>query len=322
MDFQEICEDVVTETEGALGCLAIDLDTGLILASAGPSDSAMDAVEIESALRYAIEMFRGRFIERFMRSMLPDRPSVAGFVHEAQVSTENSHLFMAAIPGRESVAIALAAKNTLTLGLAWMAVHQAQERMLEAGGVLPAAPASATEKLAPAPTAPASATERLAPAPAEPIEQPAAPRRFATEQRAPAPIDPKPIPPPQEEPAAQPIPNPLMANKHRAERLKAAASTRKSGEPRKSSEQMREADGRDCSGGAREKRTKSSRHSADSAPAPAFESPASSSAWRSAIQPSPRVDASRSVISTSSCPAAPGTRAMKLNVYSVVVCIS
>ena len=233
MDFQEICEDVVTETEGALGCLAINLDTGLILASAGPSDSAMDAVEIESALRYAIEMFRGRFIERFMRSMLPDRPSVAGFVHEAQVSTENSHLFMAAIPGRESVAIALAAKNTLTLGLAWMAVHQAQERMLEAGGVLPAAPASATEQLAPAPTAPASATERLAPAPAEPIEQPAP----ATEQRAPAPIDPKPIPPPQEEPAAQPIPNPLMANKHRAERLKAAASSRKSGEPRKSAEQ-------------------------------------------------------------------------------------
>ena len=33
MGFQKICEDVVVETEGALGCILIDLTTGLTLAS-------------------------------------------------------------------------------------------------------------------------------------------------------------------------------------------------------------------------------------------------------------------------------------------------
>lgn len=239
MDIQTVCEDVVTETEGALGCLAIDLDTGLVLASAHPPDAAMDEAEIESALRYAIEMFRGRFIDRFMRSMLTDRKSAAGFVREAQVTTDSSYLFIATIPGWENGAVVLAAQKTLTLGLAWMAVHQAQERIVEFGqGVLaPGRPDAASEPASSqsAGGATQDANRALkAAAPAAPAGEKSTPEIAAPEEPsavaptghpATTPGDPKPIPPPREESASQPIPNPLMANKHRVDRLKATTPT-------------------------------------------------------------------------------------------------
>ena len=250
MDFQKICEDVVTETEGALGCLAIDLHTGLILASGHPPDAAMNEAEIESALRYTIEMFRGRFIERFMRSMLIDRTSVTGFVREAQVTTERSHLFMAVVPGLENGAVVLATEKTLTLGLAWMAVHQAQETHggIQARGARAPRPGATPDADSgqPAPgemndgeRAPDAAAPGVPPSESPSHEVAASDQSSAaspTGHLGTTPADPKPIPPPKEELPSDPIPNPLMANKRRAERLKAAASTPRPSESRESDE--------------------------------------------------------------------------------------
>ena len=60
MGFQDICEDVVRETEDVLGCLVIDISTGLAVASAQRSGMVLDTAEIALALRSGEAMFQRR----------------------------------------------------------------------------------------------------------------------------------------------------------------------------------------------------------------------------------------------------------------------
>ena len=131
MGFQEICEDVVGDTEGALGCLLIDLRTGLVLASAQRPGAALDDADVKTILHSSADMFRGKLVDQFVRSLPTNRGSSAGFVREVQITTRYTHQFMAATPGWEDGITILITERTLSLGIGWMAVHQAQERFAE-----------------------------------------------------------------------------------------------------------------------------------------------------------------------------------------------
>lgn len=142
MGFQKICEDVVVETEGALGCILIDLTTGLTLASAQRAGSMLDGAEIKTILRSCEDLFVGKLVNRFVASLSNHRAAAAGFVREVQITRAYNCQFMAALPGWDDGVVILITERTLNLGFAWMAVHQVQEQLAEAhrrGGEDPAA---------------------------------------------------------------------------------------------------------------------------------------------------------------------------------------
>ena len=131
MGFQEICEDVVRDTDGALGCILIDLRTGLALAAAQRTGGGLEHTDVNTVLYSSGDMFRGKLIDQFVQSLPTNRASSAGFVREVQITTRYTHQFMVAMSDWESGVTILITEKTLSLGLGWMAVHRAQERLAE-----------------------------------------------------------------------------------------------------------------------------------------------------------------------------------------------
>ena len=189
MGYQEICEGLVNDTDGALGCLVINLDTGLTLAAAQRHDTPLHEGEINAAFRSSEDMFRGRFIEQYVQALPTKRKSAIGFVREVQITTPFSHQFLVAIPGLDEAVLVLITERTLSLGHGWMAVHRAQQLFADAPkGKAPDSGQAATESTP------------------EPIQQADEDARAEARHRPPA----RTTAPPQayERPRAHPLPEP------------------------------------------------------------------------------------------------------------------
>ena len=204
MDLQEICDGIVRETDAVLNCLVVDLDTGRTLVSANHPGSSLREDDIDAAIRTGKAFFRGRYVDRFVQSLATGLIPARGFVREVQITSEHGYQFMAAIPGREDAVLVLFTGRSLTLGLGWMAVHQAQELLAESLGGL-------------------SGARRE---PASPDPPPPAP-----ELPSEAAVDPEPVPPPGEAAAPEPLPNPLVNRRRNATSSKSAKSRAGAGEP-------------------------------------------------------------------------------------------
>ncbi len=132
MGFQQICESAVVENDGALGCVLIDLRTGLTLASARRRGAELDGAEMKMVLRSCEDLFCGRLIGQFVAALSTERPSLSGFVREVQITKTHHYQFMAALPGWDDAVVILITEKTLSLGLAWMVVHQTQTQLAQA----------------------------------------------------------------------------------------------------------------------------------------------------------------------------------------------
>ncbi|MDE0362644.1 MAG: hypothetical protein OXI74_15845, partial [Rhodospirillaceae bacterium] len=131
MGFQQICESAVVENDGALGCVLIDLRTGLTLASAQRRGAELDGAEVKTILRSCEDLFCGKLISQFVAALDTDRPSVSGFMREVQITKTHHYQFMAALPGWDDAVVILVTERTLNLGLAWMVVHQTQTQLAD-----------------------------------------------------------------------------------------------------------------------------------------------------------------------------------------------
>ena len=219
MGYQEICENVVQDTEGALGCVVIDLNTGLTLAVSSRPGMALDGTKIRSILRFSEDMFRGRFIGQFVNSLPTNRTSSDGFVREIQTTTTYTHQFMAPVPGWDDGIVVLITEKSLSLGLGWIAVRQAQQDFAEAQlakedeppQTKPEPPVRTRQQQAPMPP--------LASIPGQ-ESVPPLPRTARNDCGAATPVPAGPPPPPKasEPPASQSIPNPLVAKERVVER--------------------------------------------------------------------------------------------------------
>lgn len=170
MAFQEVCEEVVTQTEGVLGCLLVDLRTGLAVASAQRSGVELDETQIRSILRSSGELFRGKLIEQFARSLPTERASSTDFVREVQITKVDTYQFMATIPDWEEVVVILLAERTLSLGFGWMVVRQAQHQFSEARRTAVSESRRRITDRPPSPVLRNDATQTAAPQ--QPIRQP------------------------------------------------------------------------------------------------------------------------------------------------------
>ena len=130
MALQQICEDVVVDTEGALGCVLLDLNTGLVLALARRPGHVLDDVEVEKIVVASDNLFRGNLMEQFTAALGTGTANRA--VRETQITKAYSYEFMTAMPGWEGGVLVFITERTLSIGLGWMVVHQTRGRLAEA----------------------------------------------------------------------------------------------------------------------------------------------------------------------------------------------
>ena len=151
MNMQAICGELLEQVDGALGCVVIDMQTGLTVAGeyrpGTPfNEAAVSLVSIASA-----NMFSGKLIRQFEQTLA--RPSSSRFVREVHMTTNNANHFMAAIPGWEHGLLVLVTDTATSMGLGWMAVHQWIERFADVSSRArnePSAVASAPAEAEPA----------------------------------------------------------------------------------------------------------------------------------------------------------------------------
>ena len=131
MELRNVCEDILEDVEGSLGCAAIDLETGSTLAAACRSDTVLDARGVDVISVAVSEMFHGKLIRQFHRAWSGGAAAPERFVREVQMATSNSYQFMSVVPGWDDCLLVLITDRSVSLGLGWMAVHQGLSRIAE-----------------------------------------------------------------------------------------------------------------------------------------------------------------------------------------------
>ena len=131
MDLQSVCQDVMDDVDGSLGCVLTDLETGLPLAAEYRAGTVMNANTITLVSYVGIDLFRGKLVRNFERSLSRNRAGSGGFVREVQLTTSNTYQFMSSVPGWEQVVFILVTNRNVSLGMGLLAVHDAVRRLRE-----------------------------------------------------------------------------------------------------------------------------------------------------------------------------------------------
>ena len=131
MDLQGVCQDVMDDVDGSLGCVLTDLETGLPLAAEHRPGTVMNGDMITLVSYVGIDLFRGKLVRNFERSLSRNRGSPEGFVREVQLTTSTTYQFMSSIPGWDHVIFILVTNKNVSLGMGLLAVHDAVRRLGE-----------------------------------------------------------------------------------------------------------------------------------------------------------------------------------------------
>ena len=173
MRLRELCERIVADVDGCLGCAVVDLTTGLPLAMNVVPGTLLSPAAMEVMSAASVDYFRGRTVwqlELAMTEGAAEAESAAGFVREIQTTTEETYHFMSVVPGREDTLLILITDKTANLGLGWIAMRQALARIgdVDAGDLpgnsapAPAQPPIGWQQTAAAPHAAAAAPPHTA----------------------------------------------------------------------------------------------------------------------------------------------------------------
>ncbi len=120
---QDICEEIVDNVEGALGCALVDLGTGLPLALDVKPGSLVNAAAMELMSAAGVTYFRAYARKP---NSVGDGPNRENVVQEIQATTVDTYHFMSVVPGEDQqLLILISEREASNLGLAWMAMRQA-----------------------------------------------------------------------------------------------------------------------------------------------------------------------------------------------------
>ena len=124
MHMQHACKEILSEVEGSLGCIVIDMQTGLTVAGEYRQGTVMNPATVNLVSVASSNMFRGKLIRQFESALSLTAPKPNTFVHEVHMATEQTNQFMSAIPGWDHGLLVLITDKTVSVGLGWMAVHR------------------------------------------------------------------------------------------------------------------------------------------------------------------------------------------------------
>ena len=130
MRLQEVCEEIIEDVDGALGCAVVDLGTGLPLAVTATSDELLESGAMETLAAAGTDYFRGE-VNHQLQSAMGGVPGDEGFVEEIQTTTDETYHFMCVVPGNRQTVLLLITDKTTNLGLGWVAVRRALRRIEE-----------------------------------------------------------------------------------------------------------------------------------------------------------------------------------------------
>lgn len=116
---QDLCEDIVTGVEGAVGCALVDLTTGLPLALSVRSSGLLDSNAMELLAASGVAHFNGG-------TSAAGDASFDDEVEEIQTTTDVAYVFMSRVPdGARQLLVVVTDRKTTNLGLGWMSMRQA-----------------------------------------------------------------------------------------------------------------------------------------------------------------------------------------------------
>ena len=122
-----MCEEILDDVEGALGCALVDLHTGLPLAihvAQGLDNGALEVLAAAGA-----DYFRGEVGDLLETATASEEHTGDNFVREIQMTTADTYHFLSVVPGKEQTVLVLITDKTVNLGLGWIAVRQALSRI-------------------------------------------------------------------------------------------------------------------------------------------------------------------------------------------------
>lgn len=165
MDLQSVCQDVMDDVDGSLGCVLTDLETGLPLAAECRAGTVMNGNMITLVSHVGIDLFRGKLVRNFERSLSRNHGSPEGFVREIQLTTTTTYQFMSAVPGWDQVIFILVTNKNVSIGMGLLAVHDTVRRLGEiaTSTATPAANPMSRPREEPAETPPAPQPESRRP---------------------------------------------------------------------------------------------------------------------------------------------------------------
>ena len=132
---QDICEEIVDNVDGALGCALVDLTTGLPLALDVKPDSLLNASSMELMSAAGGTYFQDNLASRELSAIDDGTAHARDFAQEIQTTTEDIYNFMSLVPGEQlELLILITDRRNSNLGLGWMAMRQALQLVQGANG--------------------------------------------------------------------------------------------------------------------------------------------------------------------------------------------
>ena len=151
---QDVCEDVIDDVDGALGCALVDVATGLPLALDVKPNSMLSSAAMELISAAGVAYFRENMTTQAHPEATTDEfPLPSDHVQEIQATTADTYNFMSLVPDADwELLILIADRKISNLGLGWMAMRQALALVTTATNDEEGTESSDMEALFPPPT--------------------------------------------------------------------------------------------------------------------------------------------------------------------------
>lgn len=145
-ELENLCQEIVDGTTAIVGCVLVDLQTGLPLAMDTKPSRILNSQAMELISVAAANWFEGKEAGQTH----PGAAVAEDPIQEAQVTTEDAYFYMSVVPGSEWQLLILVIDPTSTnLGLGWMWLRLALERLQVDDEAEPAVEADASQPAQP-----------------------------------------------------------------------------------------------------------------------------------------------------------------------------
>ena len=123
---QNLCDDIVNRVDGAFACVLVDLQTGLPLTMDVKPGAPLGPTSMDLLAALGVSYF-----DRAAASDYDDDSfEVDDVIQEIQTTTDDAYYFMARVPDvPQEILILVMDPQTTNLGLGWMSMRQALERI-------------------------------------------------------------------------------------------------------------------------------------------------------------------------------------------------
>lgn len=121
----EVCRNIVDDTDDALAAAVVDLSTGLLLGAYHNVPYFTNSF-LDSVAAAAVDMFRGKGINNIEKRLAQSRGSeLKNSIEEIQMTTTKTFHFMSVIPGKPNALAILITGRNANLGLGWSSLRGA-----------------------------------------------------------------------------------------------------------------------------------------------------------------------------------------------------